>query len=210
MHITPRYITTLTLFVALCSNFVGCKDESSDVKQTVFELTADETKVIGKNIYELPDKGLVDEEGEPVSLNDYKGKKLFMTFIYTSCPMKKMCPLLTQKTAKVQNALSENQLEDTRFVVFTFDPKTDTPEKLKKYGKERGIDFKTADFITGSTKTLSSLMQTFEISASQKDDGTFAHNMRVYLVNSDGIIEKALHSSKWSVPLTAKRLEALN
>ena len=124
--------------------------------------------------------------------------------------MKKMCPLLTQKTAKVQNALSENQLEDTRFLVFTFDPKTDTPEKLKKYGKERGIDFKTADFITGSTETLSSLMQTFEISASQKDDGTFAHNMRVYLVNSDGIIEKALHSSKWSVPLTAKRLEALD
>ena len=48
---------------------------------------------------------LTSQDNKPVSLADFRGKVVAVTFIYTGCP--DICPLLTQKMVDVQDALGE-------------------------------------------------------------------------------------------------------
>ena len=46
---------------------------------------------------------LTSQDGAPVALRDLRGKVVAVAFIYTSCP--DACPMLTDKMARVQDAL---------------------------------------------------------------------------------------------------------
>ena len=86
-----------------------------------------------------PSFSLVSQDGNPVSLSDFRGKVLAVTFIYTSCP--DICPLLTQRLAQVQDGLGTDFGPRIAFVSITVDPENDTPDVLKKLalvGKDLG------------------------------------------------------------------------
>ncbi|MCC2653171.1 MAG: hypothetical protein K0Q60_3337, partial [Microvirga sp.] len=50
-----------------------------------------------------PDFALTSQDGKEVRLEDFRGKVVAVTFIYTSCP--DVCPMLTDKMARVQDEL---------------------------------------------------------------------------------------------------------
>ena len=52
-----------------------------------------------------------------------------VTFIYASCP--DVCPMLTDKMARVQDELGSDFGTKVAFVSITIDPERDTPEVLK-------------------------------------------------------------------------------
>lgn len=76
-------------------------------------------------------------------------------FIFTTCP--KECPLMSQEMAKIQDQTL--QLDKLKFVSFTVDPETDTPEVLKKYAKAYGAKSGRWIFLTGSREKLYQMTQ---------------------------------------------------
>ena len=50
-----------------------------------------------------PDFDLTSQDGAEVTLGDFRGKVVAVTFIYTWCP--DVCPMLTDKMARVQDDL---------------------------------------------------------------------------------------------------------
>jgi protein SCO1/2 len=50
----------------------------------------------------VPDGKFVDQDGKPVTLEDFRGSALIVTFIYTSCPMPTFCPLMDRHFATIQ------------------------------------------------------------------------------------------------------------
>ena len=76
-----------------------------------------------------PDFALTSQDGAEVTLGDFRGKVVAVAFIYTSCP--DVCPMLTDKMARVQDELGPDFGTEIAFVSITVDPERDTPEVLK-------------------------------------------------------------------------------
>src|SRR6185503_13446841 len=54
---------------------------------------------------EVPDFGLVNQDGRRIHLSQYKGKALALTFVYTRCPQPDQCTLMSNNFAAVEKAL---------------------------------------------------------------------------------------------------------
>src|SRR5918992_4025838 len=94
-----------------------------------------------------PDFALTSQDNQPVTLQDFRGKVVAVTFIYTSCP--DTCPLLTMKMAQVQDDLGPRFGTKVAFVSITVDPEHDTPEVLKHYAEAFDADPAGWAFLTG-------------------------------------------------------------
>lgn len=55
----------------------------------------------------VPDFTLVDQDGRPVHLSDFRGKAVVLTFIYTRCPLPNFCPLMSRNFADLEKRLSK-------------------------------------------------------------------------------------------------------
>ena len=164
----------LLLILSLFVLFIACK-------------TGPET------IDDLTDKSfeLVNQNNESITFpDDYQGKYLVMGFIYTNCP--DICPLVTQNLIKVQKELGNP--DDVQFLGVTFDPKRDTPERLKEYkgvfNLEDNFDFLTADSLIVS-EFMDSVRVRSQVSFTQiRDDGKevyfMNHSDKIMVVNPKG------------------------
>jgi protein SCO1 len=85
----------------------------------------------------VPGVELVNQSGNHVSLNSYRGKSVLLTFIYTRCPVPDYCPLMTRNFAAVEKALARRPelYSMTHLLSVSFDPKFDTPQVLSSYGE---------------------------------------------------------------------------
>lgn len=104
---------------------------------------------------------LQDQRGQTVSLADYKGKVVALTFLYTNCP--DVCPLTTQALHQAYDALGNDTARVT-FVAITVDPARDTVQQLYAYSQQKGMLDKW-HFLTGSLDELSPLWESYFIAA---------------------------------------------
>ena len=96
-----------------------------------------------------PDFALTSQDNKPVTLADYRGKVVAVTFIYASCT--DTCPILTALMVKVQQDLGPAFGSKIAFVSITVDPERDTPEALKQYADNFGADLRGWAFLTGDS-----------------------------------------------------------
>jgi protein SCO1 len=131
-----------------------------------------------------PDFSLTSQDGAPVSLGDFHGKVLAVTFIFTSCA--DTCPLLTAKMAQVQDALGTDFGPKIAFVSITVDPERDTPVVLKEYAHSFGADLKGWAFLTGTPAAIDDVTDRYGIVASRETTGDVSHTFLTSLIDRDG------------------------
>jgi protein SCO1/2 len=76
------------------------------------------------------DFALTDQNGQPKTLADYRGKVVTMFFGYTQCP--DVCPTNLSTMAAVMKQLGADS-DKVQVLFVTVDPERDTPELLKQY-----------------------------------------------------------------------------
>ncbi len=54
----------------------------------------------------VPDFKLRNQDGRAIQLDQFRGKDLLITFIYTRCPLPNFCPLVTHNFASIDKRLS--------------------------------------------------------------------------------------------------------
>ena len=74
---------------------------------------------------------LVGEDGEDVSLSDFRGKVVALYFGYTHCP--DVCPLTLGTYKAALERLPTEVSEHVSVVMISVDPERDTPEVLGRY-----------------------------------------------------------------------------
>jgi protein SCO1 len=81
----------------------------------------------------FPNVPVVTQDGKTLNFYDdvIKGKRVVVSFIYTSCP--DICPLTTARLTQVEDELRDQMGHDLFFVSMTVDPEHDTPERLKEF-----------------------------------------------------------------------------
>ena len=127
---------------------------------------------------------LISQDNKPVSLADFRGKVVAVSFIYTGCP--DICPLLTQKMVDVQDALGEKFGAKIAFISISFDPERDTPEVLKDYAQFWGAKPEGWSFLTGSLEAVRDVTRRYGVFFAKKEDGSVEHSQLTTLIDADG------------------------
>ncbi len=102
--------------------------------------------------HRVADFALTSQEGRPITSGDLSGHVYVASFIYTRCSA--VCPLLVSNLKKAQSALAGH---DVRIVSFTVTPDTDSPEVLREFGIDNGIDANSWTLVTGDRAQIYSL-----------------------------------------------------
>lgn len=87
----------------------------------------------------LPDMVLLDQDGRQVRFYSdlIKGKTVLISFFYTTCSY--TCLRQGKVFSDLQNELGDRLGKDIFLISVTIDPETDTPERLKSWGKQYSL-----------------------------------------------------------------------
>jgi len=153
---------------------------------------------------------LINQDSESVQLNQFQGKHVVLSFIYTRCGMPKMCPLITRKFRQLQelgiNSGTENQMV---LLLVTFDPEFDTPGILKKYADMYDAKTDNWHFLTGPLETINEVCQEYGVVHELQEWGQIQHSMIIYLIDPEGYIKKFYVGQSWT-PEELKNLIGAN
>lgn len=81
-------------------------------------------------IAQAPPLALRNYLGERVNIDEYRGKAVLVTFLYTHCP--DVCPLITSQLRVAQNQLGA-QASKAQIIAVSVDPKGDTKESIAAF-----------------------------------------------------------------------------
>lgn len=164
---------------------------------TIYHVPAEGDKV--------PDFALRNQDGRLIHLDQFRGKNLLITFIYTRCPLPNFCPLVTRNFAAINRELSADpKLKGkTHLLCVTFDPEHDTPERLKAYGEEYiGSNAKSAfanwDFAVPDKQVLQEMAKFFDVGITNEPDQTITHTLSTTLIGRDGKVLKFYPGNEWT------------
>ncbi|MGH8163969.1 MAG: SCO family protein [Rhodanobacteraceae bacterium] len=144
----------------------------------------------------VPSTKLVDQNGRLVDLaSSFPGKVQLISFIFTRCPDKDECPLVTSKFGYVSRHLDPRRFH---LVLVSLDPVYDSPAVLKAYAKGFSADRRAWSLVTGQPAQIAHLLDRFGISSMRVSDANFIHNDKVFLVDQKGAVADVVDTVGWS------------
>ena len=157
----------------------------------------------------LPALTFTDERGQPLKLEEYRGKALAITFIYTRCPLPNFCPLLSEKFRTVQETLLADPAapKNWQLLSVTIDPEHDTAEVLQRYAKTQRADAAHWKFATGELRdiTVLGLRSGLEF---WEGGSEITHNLRTVVFDAQGRMRKVFSENTWTAKELADELRA--
>jgi protein SCO1/2 len=169
---------------------------------------------IGK---EVPDFQLTNQDGKRISMKDFRGHPLAITFIYAQCPLPNACIKMSTNFSDAANRImSEPEAKDVyRLLSISFDPARDTPEKLRSYGlgylgKGAKPDFTVWQLAVGSDKEVRAVADFFglryEVDANDKTQ--INHSLRTAVISPEGKVTKIFAGNEWTVNDLIREMKA--
>jgi protein SCO1/2 len=152
----------------------------------------------------VSDFGLVDQNGRPIRLSDFRGKVVVLTFIYTRCPLPNFCPLMSKNFADLQERLSKEFANKYQLLTITMDPDFDRPDVLKDYGARYGANDKDWSFATGNAEQISFVAGLMGLYYTP-ENGLISHDFRTALIGTDGRLVHLWKSNLWT-PYEVQRM----
>jgi protein SCO1/2 len=148
----------------------------------------------------VPDTPLVDQDGRPSTLQDFRGAATAVTFIYTRCPLAQFCPLLDRRFAEVQKlaAATPTLAGKVKLLSISFDPQFDRTNVLKAHAEKLGADPRVWRFATAEAQVVDRLAATFGINVIREPDGTITHNLRTAVIDPSGHVSRLLDNNAWT------------
>lgn len=133
----------------------------------------------------VPAVSMTDQNGQPVQLDQLKGKWSLLFFGYTYCP--DICPTTLAQLRQVKGALPKETLDHLQVVLVSVDPARDTPQQLKQYLAYFDKDFVGLAGSIEDTQTLSHALSIPFIPADTRKPGyTVDHSGNLAIVGPDG------------------------
>ncbi|MBI2276150.1 MAG: SCO family protein [Dechloromonas sp.] len=128
-------------------------------------------------------------------------KVVLINVVFTNC--EDACPLITHKLMDVRKRLTDAG-QDVWFVSISNDPERDSPQALKKFAAEQGVDEARWIFLTGGKEAIGTVL------------GRLGQMSRTVEEHSTLLIAGNVAAKRWSkirpdapVPAIAERLRAL-
>ena len=139
----------------------------------------------GDSIYALP-ASMVDQRGEAVGLDLFRGHPVLISMFYASCP--DACPLLIADLQQIERELPARIKADLRIVLVSLDPERDTPDALRTLTHTRHLDESRWRLLRAPEDTVRDIAAVLGIKYRRLPDGSFNHSSVITLLDPDGAI----------------------
>ncbi len=135
---------------------------------------------------QLPDLKMLDQEGQPVAVNQLKDKWSLLFFGYTFCP--DICPTTLAQLRQIKSELPKEQVDKLQIILVSVDPNRDTPQQLKQYLSYFDPEFKglTATSLDDLQKLANAVSIPFIPADTSKPNYTVDHSGNLALLGPDG------------------------
>lgn len=132
---------------------------------------------------------LLDPDGTPRSLADFRGKAVMVFFGFTQCP--DVCPTALIRAAEVKRLLAE-QGDRLQVLFVTVDPERDTPAVLREYTAAFGADFLGLYTTVEGTRAVADEFRIFYRKVPTGESYTMDHTATSYVYDPAGALRLAV------------------
>jgi protein SCO1/2 len=168
---------------------------------------------------DIPDFTLVNQDGKPIHLSQYKGRNLALTFVYTRCPQPDQCTLMSNNFAAVDLELQKQPdvYAKTHLLTISFDSEYDTPKVMRSYGaahtgRYANEKFEHWEFATGTADEVKRIAEFFGLryfKDSSAGEEQVMHSLRTAVIDSNGRLVKLYRGNEWKPAVLADDLKSL-
>ena len=102
------------------------------------------------NDHKIADFKFTNQNREVITQKDYENYIYVADFFFTTCPT--ICPKMTDNMVWLQEQLKNNP--EVKLLSFSVTPDIDTPEILKEYALEKGVNDSKWNLVTGDKKEI--------------------------------------------------------
>jgi len=159
---------------------------------------------IGQTLSEV---NFIDTKGDLTSLNQYSDNYIFISFIFTKCPVPNMCPAVVIKNGVLARKFKDSSM--LKFIMVSFDYIYDTPAVLDLHYGNIIEDYPNW-MVWSSVKNTSDLYTlTSEVGVSYWgiEKNNIGHNLRSILIGPDRKLLKVWKGDEWLAGDVGKELD---
>jgi protein SCO1/2 len=122
--------------------------------------------------------------GRPVTLAEYRGRAVLVTFIYTHCP--DVCPLITSNLRVAMNQL-RGQASRAQIIAVSVDPRGDTPAAVAGFLRAHGMVGRM-QYLIGSPAELARTWAAWSVGSKREvgQPDLVEHSALIYGVSASG------------------------
>jgi len=151
----------------------------------------------------VPDFSFTNQDSQRSSIQQYRGKVVLITFIYTRCPFPDFCPRMSSNFAEIDKQLAADPTlaAHIHLLSVSFDPEHDTPKVLRDYAFSVAHThdpalFRRWEFAVPRAADLPKIADFFGLVA-KPEGGLITHNLSTTVIGPDRKIVKWYHGGDW-------------
>jgi protein SCO1/2 len=132
-----------------------------------------------------PSLALHNYLGQPVNINNYRGKAVLVTFLYTNCP--DVCPLITSNLRVAQNLMGKATAAKAQIIAVSVDPRGDTKQAVAAFLARHGMTGRM-QYLIGSARELARVWQAWGVGSERdaQQPQFINHSGLVYGITASG------------------------
>lgn len=200
---TQFLIASLAIFFAV----LGTAEAAEDDAKSPFdrrEALATSQGAVGRTV---ADHAFTDSSGQTLRLAELRGKPILISLIFTSCYH--TCPAITQGLKRAVD-VARAALGPDSFTVLTigFDTAADTPERMRLFAGEQGIETTGWRFLSTDQATIDALARDLGFIYFPSSRG-FDHLAQTTVVDAEGKVYRQVYGSDFLPPTVVEPLREL-
>jgi protein SCO1/2 len=151
---------------------------------------------------------LLDRKRGKVALEDYRGKPLVISFIYTACFH--TCPIITQTLDRAAGVARDTFGEDSfQMLTIGFDTRRDSPENMRIFARQQGVAGEPGwEFLSADKETMARLTERLGFIYIKSPRG-FDHLAQTTVIDAKGVIRHQIYGDRIASPQLVEPLKQL-
>ena len=189
-----KTIFSLLLIVSVGFSIISCGNSNRELPY----IGEKEVNAKGDSVnHSIPDFKFVNQDGDTITQDYFKGKIYITDFFFTSCPT--ICPVMKTQMLRIYEKFKDNP--ELGILSHTIDPRHDSVSVLKAYKEKLGINTAQWQFVTGEQEKIYEIAQkSYMVSAMEDkaavDEGGFVHSGAFVLVDKNRNIRGVYDGTK--------------
>lgn len=133
--------------------------------------------------HKINDFSLINQNGETITQDNYKGKIYVADFFFTTCGT--ICPIMTKNMAAIQKEILDD--DDIMLLSHSVTPEIDTVAQLKRYAIEKGVNDAKWNLVTGDRKQIYDLARKsyLAVKSNGDEDYSMVHTENFMLIDKE-------------------------
>jgi cytochrome oxidase Cu insertion factor (SCO1/SenC/PrrC family) len=136
---------------------------------------------------------LQDQDGVERPYAEAVAGPAVVAFFYTRCDNPYRCSATVARLADLRRR------HPVRIAAITYDPAFDTPARLRRYGRDRGITFDDRTRLYRATAGFAELRRGFELAVNYSGSTVNRHAIELHVLGADGQVGASFRRTRWTV-----------